>query len=571
MILAGLGAIEPSLAVARALEPSTRGSALEFVVHALVRAARYEEALAVAEEIAEADSATHFTITISRPDPLLSGTAAHERARCAVVAGLASVGDTARSLEIARGLADIAARCQALAAVGKEAARRGHLEPAVELITESQSVLRLSAARGGRWLAMSSALSLLTGTQAWEAAGELVEREEGASSDALLDALLTAGEHGRAQEIIERLPIDSRPSALVTAALKAPEASRAEALAEAERVCHTISDDVARVNALRSIARALAASDPRHAQTLLIEAMTIFNGVTEYGTRPTLWPEMFGELVLTGAADEAIGYARSIPAEEDFDGAIALCRINERAMEAGVDLDYIAVLEEAAARADAVSFPPMRADAQARVAVEFARRGMLKRALRGGGEPADRERSRRVARYLADSGRPYEALEVLGSAPPDRTNGVEHAIVRALLEAGDLDRALEVAQTIEPLGDRAQALSAVAERLLLEGQTARAQALASTELAAIIDVSTWYSGQQAALQAGVTAMAHVVGGTVLLERVGERWRNASDVATLASQLIMIAPLVTSRPEVATDLGSSFTWVDHFLLSIDQLG
>ena len=240
VVLARLDAIEPSLAVARALGLGERGSSLERVVCAMVRRGRYDEALPVADEIPDLQQGISF-VSLSNPDEPLPGTPARQRARCAIAVGLAESGDTAQSLEIARGLTDTAARCRALAVVAMAASRCGDDELAVELTGESQSVLGLSESRRASSQAAPSALRLLIRARAWTAAEELAEREEAAPVAELVNALLAAGEHQRARRIIDRLPPANRAALLVDAAIAAPGTSGDEALAEAERICREIA------------------------------------------------------------------------------------------------------------------------------------------------------------------------------------------------------------------------------------------------------------------------------------------------------------------------------------------
>ena len=76
--------------------------------------------------------------------------------------------------------------------------------------------------------------------------------------------------------------------------------------------------------------------------------------------------------------------------------------------------------------------------------------------------------------------------------PAGRLGGVLMTTAQALLfRAGDMNRARAVAEAIEPGDARTQALSAVTERLLAEGRKAEARALAASELASVIDISTF--------------------------------------------------------------------------------
>jgi tetratricopeptide (TPR) repeat protein len=312
----------------------------------------------------------------------------------------------------------------------------------------------------------------------------------------------------------------------------------------------------------------LARDDPQHALDLILEAWSTYNGVS--GTR--LWPEIFSQFVLIGLAEKALEYVRRIPEGMEFDAAIALCLINTKAMETGALIDHVAVLEEAAAIAAQVSSPPIRADAEGRVAVEFAKRGMLDRAMQEDPDAyawVNRDRRRKLGHYLAVTGRPDEALDLVGTSfgsdPSDIA--LAHTLIDALLASGDVDRARSLAESLEPAKERAAACRRIAERLLADGRRDEAAALAVSAFESLVAETGWSFWNQNVLEAAARTVVDTTGPEALIGRVARLWRDATDRDVLAGQLALASPLVVSRPQVAIDIATSFGWVDEFLGSI----
>lgn len=564
--LAQLGATDAALEVARALEVASRGETLGVIAQALVRAGCYDQALALADEISGIGPGLTAKI-VSEDDPL-GQLPPDVRVRCLAAIALAEAGEMARSLEITQGLTSKSARGHTLAAMAKAAARAGAAELAAEWLAESQALLRLAAARNGRWNALETCLRVMLAARAWQAAERFIEQEQNLSRETLLNALHSAGERERVASIVQQLPGDWGARWRVKLALEDSEGSRANALAQAEQACREIADDRERTQSLLDISREMARDDPRHALDLILEAWRTYNGLSE----ASLWPEIFSQFVLIGLAEKALEYARQIPEGDEFGAVVALCLINARAMETGARIDHVVVLEEAAAVARRVSFPPVRADAMGRVAVEFAKLGMLDRAMQDDPEASawiNRDRRRRLGGYLAATGRPDEALELVGTSFGGDSGDIElaHAIIDALLAEGDVDRARSLAESLEPTKERAAAWRRIAERLLADGHRDEAAALAASAFESLVAEPGWSFGKQDTLEAAARSVVHTTGPDALIGRVRGLWRDATDRDVLAVQLALASPLAASRPEIAVDIAASFGWVDEFLDSI----
>lgn len=565
-ILAGIGETGPARAVADALPPAQRGGAFEGVARAHARHGRFDEALALADDTARVDASSPARALLVAREPTLDTVDTAERIRCDIVAQLAAAGDTGRALDTARRLQSVAARRYGLSAIAVALADRGESAAALALLDEVDHELRLAPGRPGQFTLAAGLLHIAVAARAWDTAAAMLAERPAMSDAALIDALIDAGELRRAHQLLEGSGGAWEVNRLITLGERAADnAPDAPAITGEYLIARANANErpAARSDALLAVVRWLAPHDSARAETLLYEAVEQLNRVDSFPYRPTPWPTVCEAFVRVGRPARALDLAGQIAAVDPFDGCIAYQHIAAAAREVGAPLDRAALLETADALADRVEFPPTQQSARAAVMAEFAALGQLDRALRDVDDDWRAHPTRlAVARRLAEQGRPTEALTLLPPAT-GQTRPTDHfAVLAALLDAGQLPPAVELARSITEPTYQAMGLARAARRAPAPhgGELAR-------EALAVLDTVDGTVDEADAAEEVAQALAGCALTDVLLDAVRRRWSAAPDHARLARRVGAAAPLTASRADLAVELAQCQRSVDEFLASI----
>jgi hypothetical protein len=563
-VLASAGETDAALRVARALAPVDRPTALQPVVVAMAAAERWDEATAVIAEIEE-DLRRERASVVFGGGRLLDDANQAERGWYWVANALAEAGEQERALDAARRIRSTLARCAALGAIASRYAQAEQPDAAAAVLAEHDRNLRLNAAQTGRLLGVPAAIRLLVAARAWPAAMTMLDTiRNGMGAFAwdglgtLAGGLLADGQRELARQVIDGLEPVHRAGWLVRWAEVADPDQRTTALAAAEQATEQIDDPAEQVEALSAILRARVDHEPQHAATLLRRAIAILNPIERFNYRPTPWTKVAADLLLVGDPAAALDLAGRLPPD---DAAIALCAISETAQRIGAELDLTQVVDAAAQEAEAID-PSYRDMVDTRIAVEYARIGLLDRAVHAATGSADARRA--VAEHLARSGRAEDGLRILGDSLDEWHNAdAEQAIVTALLAAGGYGEAERVARTVRQPGPRAELLAQVA-RALAPLAAADAQRLATDALTLLPHMDQFDVERIDKVAAALAETAQL--GT-LLRTIRQEWLGADGSEALATRLGLASPLIRTRLELAAGLAGSFGWVDNFLGSL----
>ena len=566
-MLASAGEPDAAQEVARHLLPMDRPTALEPVVAALATSGRWDEAIAVIVEI-ESYLQLRAPNVMFGASPLLSGADQAERGWYRVAVALSEAGEPERALDAARRIRSALARCAALGAVARHYAETAQRQAAAAVLAEHDRNLRVNAVQPGRMVAVPAAARLLVTARAWQAAMSMLDTIRAAMGvfawhvlGPLSGGLLADGRRELARQVIDGLEPVQRVPWLVRWAEAADPDAREAALAAAEQTVEQIDNPAQQADALDEILRARVDLEPEQAATLLRRAIATLNPIEEFRFRPTPWTRVAADLLLVGDPAAALDLAGRLPPD---DAAIALCEIAKAAQRIGTHLDMEGIVD-AAARAAATVDSPMRSMVDARVAVEYARLGLLERADRAAA--ASPEARRAVTEHLAQSGRVGDGLRILGKElGQGHTADTEQAIVAALLASGDFSEAERVARAVQLPGPRAELLAQVA-RSLAPHADADAQRLAADALRVLARMDHQFDAER--IEKVATALAETGQTGLLLETIRHEWLVAGGLEALAARLGLASPLVRNHAAVAAELASSFDWVDDFLCSLGE--
>ncbi|MDQ3764686.1 MAG: hypothetical protein M3460_25075 [Actinomycetota bacterium] len=558
-MLASVGEPGAALRVASRLYSTDRPAALEPVVLTFAAARLWDEATAVIAQIEDDLQSDPASVDFGA-GPLLDGASQADRGWYWFAAGLAEDGQQKRALNAAHRIQYAITRCAALGVIARCYALADQPYASVAVLTDHDRDLRLNAAQSGRHIAIPAAIRLLVAAKAWPAAMTMlgtIRDGMGAFAwgqiETLADGLLADGHRELAREVIDELEPEHRVKWLIRWAEDADSDVRTVTLAEAERIAEQIDDPLMQVSALDYILRACVDREPERAANLLRRAIAILNPIERLRCRPTPWTTMAADLVLVGDPAAALDLAGRLPSD---DAAIALCKISETAQQTDAGLNLAQILDSAA-RIAAATDSSISDMVTARVAVEYARIGILDRAIAIAATNA--RATRAITAFLARSGHVEDALRILGDdlGQNEHNTDTEQAIVTALLAAGDYAEAERVARTVRQPGPQAGLLAQTARALAPQDV---AQQLATEALRLLPHMNEFDGEWIEEVAAALTETGQL--GT-LLEAIHQEWLRADRLDVLATRLGLASPLVRAHAEVATGLAGSFEWVDNF--------
>jgi hypothetical protein len=555
IVLAAAGEPDAALQVAAAVPPAERAGAHVHVIAALARTGRRAEA---ADIISWLEHEAHRSFLDFGVDPLLASGSPADRGRHALAVALASTGELEPALEAAHSIGNAPTRCAALAAVALALADED-LDAATTILAEHDRDLRLTSAKSGQLDAARTALHLLIDTRNWQAALGLLPRTWAQHEAAdLAEALLAADERELARSLIDELDPYLRARLLVAWARDAPVQQLEAALQEAEQAGRQIADLADQVSALDSLIRHRIEHQPAEAAALVRRTIRLLNPIRPLPVWPGPWSAIPEYLALLGDVDASFDLAGRLPPDE---AAVAFCRVARALAVAEAPVEPSRALEVAESCARNIDSPDRRTSAQARIAAESTRLGIVNLPS---AQRADPKVKRAVAAELARTGHANQAAQLLGedqggASDEDR---IELVVVTGLLDAGDRAPALRLARTIKSIGPRAIALCL----------WARATAAADEDYRPALEEAVTllpqlHRAHLDAIAAIGQALAEAGPRSKLLEIARPELANARDLDLLGTRLGLLTPLLRDHPQLVAEVASSFAQVDQFLSSL----
>ncbi|SDN40017.1 hypothetical protein [Streptomyces wuyuanensis] len=485
----------------------------------------------VAREVAEAGNRTlaeSIARSITEPDE-------GAKALSAVAAAAARDGDGHRAAELAdaadraaRRIDNFLTRASCWATMARDAAAAGDRRRAAELVREIRALADDPEAAAGRW---------------W-LDGDLAE------------ALAAAGEHGDALAVARAIDDPDRRAKALAAVARAVArsgdlTSAYRSAAEAEAAARAVSGVWLQPPMAAVIEAMAAAGAPDRAAELTAEAVVgLVDGSDD---RPTF--QVGGDLaVLTGAVARAGDHGRAEAlARANPDAASkarALAAVAEAVVRSGDHRRGLELVSEAQEVARAVRSPVHHQVELAALAGVAARSGDLDWALAIAGTVHDPARAvaarRAVARAAANAGQ-CDRAEAIARAI-DNVSGQRDAVLaivaEAVLEAGAVERAVEIILTMETLRPRILAMAAMAGMREASGDRDDAIKLMDWLLAGIPEAGEDLN------ESSVLALAEVVadtGGVDQSERVA---RVIKDFALRARALAAVARAAARSGQVS---------------------
>ncbi|REE96805.1 hypothetical protein [Thermomonospora umbrina] len=469
---------------------------------------------------AMADLVTVQEYIRDRPDPDLSaalhvGLARQRLARRnsnlppGLPAAWVLLGNVNRALALAGSITAPARRTTALCSVAEALMKIGQDERAVEVAVEAESVARsinepYYRANVPREV-VDALVTVREPARAESVARSITELDyQAVALCGVVPALVAAGRTERAAEVAAETEAVARsladPHVLGKVAIAWAGAGRAERAAEvaveAESIARAIPDPRSRADALSDVAIALSkAGRVERAAEVAVEAEAVARSVADAVNQGHALVEVVRALTRLGDSERAEVVARSVP---DLHGRSSALREVVTALAAAGELERavdVAAEAEAVGRSvpDTLDRPfVLRAVVPALVTVrEPARAESVARSIT---DPRHRAAALGdLVRGLVEAGQVERAVEIAAEAevvartdadPHDRTDTLR-PVVAALVEVGEVERAVDVIAEAESgvcsithPGRRAYALEEVVNALVRVGDVERAEVVA---------------------------------------------------------------------------------------------
>ena len=551
-----------------ALSAHERRSPLRHAAVMCARGGRWDEARVLIEEYET--SSTHMSVSFAEggepPPPLFSPAGdsvtfddeeGERSPRSDLALALARVGERQAAITEARQVPGNYDRVVALTGIALQDRFDGRHDASARLLAEVRSLLRVERFKPVETQARMAALSLLVEDGSVDAAIALLDRWASASADrpqlaaSLVSALIARKDVEAAKPLLELLSEETRVRALIQlAALQRTVAP--SLLADAARQTEALEVGITKVRLFVDVARAnFAAGMADDARRYIMRAWETNNAVIEAPVRPTLWVDIFTELVRYGEADLALRAVRQIPENEAYDAAVVRCQIAEIAEVSPGDVDPVGLLEEAATLTDAVTFPPIRDGAKKVVARGFAALEMVERALAEDLAGHDRDAvTAEVAGKLAALGHLHQAQQLLEGRTDRLPRSVGTTFVHAFIKASDLDRALCTADGMEDAEHGTLLL--LASALQEAGRSEDAQRVARTSWSHRASVEAAHCLVTVGLRAELTRWFQ------------DTWLAATTPGELVEPMRLLAALLPCESDLASLIADKCEWVSSFL-------
>ena len=334
-----------------------------------------------------------------------------------------------------------------------------------------------------------------------------------------------------------------------------------------------VEDAEKRAELLRSIALAFAelyTGAVHEAFDTLAGSVEALTEAPPFKFMPTPWCPTVAAYAKLGNWERALGIARQLVAFNAFDGCRALQELAVVARQQGDAVRARSLLDEARGHAPAVKFPPMQAGLLAGLALEYYQLGDSEQALRDDllTMPMSRSDAReRIGKFLAESGRIEEALQVVGEIPPEVSpDKALAALADAYLRTGDAERAQQMVLKIGDAATRAENLGRIAWNQLGAGRREEGGQLLSQALrlkGGFHNPDQWVGLLAKEVEylagAGLDADAELL--------VEERWLAAQTSEQLLMLIPLAAPLAGKLPDLGSAIHASFDWVERQLLAV----
>ena len=552
--LADVGAAEQALAVAREQSVLDHDYCLQLAASAFIREGAWDTALALANEAATSRQDHSLKVRIHGP------VAPEVEIRHSVAYSMAERGEYDRALDVLSSLSDAEKR-PALAQLAVQYSKVGDLVSSEQLIGEVEGGLRLTAFRSSDRELAEGALRIAIEARSWELAVKLSERVTYPTRGYLLDALLDAGEDALAVKVVDSLEEEQRVGKLIDIASRA-DASAEASLDQAIDTYRAIASPEKRARATLLLVDALAPTDLHRAHELLSEAVGLLQSIERFDSDPP-WPQVCEAHVRVNELPTALHLASQLADWNSYVGAMAFRLIAHAAAELQIAPDVSDLLERAdsLARAGRNWRTPYEV---ASVAVEFMRAGMPERAMHGTKDPVYGAAVRRaLAAQLAEDGRALEAFKLLPPpAPGNSEPSAELSVLRGLLDAGELSKAIELARLLPQASDRAAALARAAMRAPIhEGRRV------ATEASSLLSECHGQIRETEAVEVVAECLVSLGMADVLIAEIHRDWRSASDDTSLARRILLAKPLVAPVRALAEKLLTSQAQVQTMLASI----
>lgn len=569
--LASLGFPDDALHIADSSGGIGKLDVLGAVVRSLCAAGRINEALRVADQLEVAASASRFKISIiGEPVAFLEPASEVERARATIAAAAAQRLSFDQATAIIGTLGDARARCYATSVLAFHEAQDEQHEAASAHLATALRLWRDEPLNSKTGPAALLVAEILTIARAWTSPRFAMEQLTWLPPEAnvaLIRALLQANQLGVARPAMAATNVSDRAGLLIELAEHAPLNEARAALAEAE---HLALSDVSfpSIDHLRAISSQwIRLGDPAASARVLRAAEGIVEALWKASYAPDQRAWLCGDWIRAGSTEAALALLNQIPSTDLFSLLHARCAISKANAETGslygqTALDVQRPLESAVEWLPAVD-ARLRAHAAARLAVEFARHGRLDRAL-ALAEPDQDEPPQvvsDVAELLVTTGPPESAAQLFADAS-SMPDSLTTALVDTAISAGDLQRALDLADTCGSNDARAILMARIART----GSGLDAD-LARTVMQATFDMLPQIQNnntRRAVIQDLAWAIANVDGDEGLLGVLHQVWSDCGDLGTLVEWFPLAVPLYADRGEFSIELASSLPWVSKSL-------
>ena len=552
--LADVGASEQALAVAREQSLLDHDYCLQLAASAFIREGAWDTALALASEAAAPQRDHSFRVRIHGP------VAPEVAIRHSVAYSMAERGEYDRALDVLSSLSDAEKR-PALAQLAVQYAKVGDLVSSEQLIAEVEGGLRFATFRFSDRELAEGELQIAVAARSWEVAVTLSERVTYSTRGYLLDALLDAGEDALAVKVVDSLEDEQRVRKLVDIASRVG-ASAEASLDHAIDTCRSIASPETRARATLVLVDALAPTDLQRAHELLSEAVGLLQSIERFDADPP-WPQVCEAYVRVNALPTALHLASQLADWNSFVAAMAFRLIARAAAELQIAADVSDLLERADELARAGGTWRTSYEV-ASVAVEFMRVGMPERAMRATNDPLYGGPVRRaLAAQLAADGRALEALELLPPPAPGNTEpSAELGVLRGLLDADELSKAIELARLLPQASDRAAALA----RAAVHAPALEARRLV-TEASSLLTRCDGETRETEAVEVVADCLVSLGMADALIAEIHRDWPSAPNDTRLARRILLAKPLVAPVKSLAEKLVTSDAQVQALLTSI----
>jgi tetratricopeptide (TPR) repeat protein len=585
--LSALDQVEPALKIIGHLGDVERPNLLLEVLRSLVRQKDFDRALALADQIAQANdkrlpqTGTH-PLGCYYPDESM-GT-------LIVAAALALERQWPRALEVAQGIKHPQAAIDALSRIATLQFVAGLDESATSLVERIMKDVRVRDIHEECAEAFQRTAELfIRGRQLTEARAVADEighaRIRAEVQFEVVAALVEAHDFKTAQMMLPDIQSGAvRAESLLMLVRKlysiggkprdpADNPAMIRMLQTARGYAEADEDKVRSARALRSIAFAFAFAELNTGasndaiETMMTAVMTLNKAPSaDFIFLPSPWTDTTAAFATLGEWGIALRLGRELVARSALESFFALRGAAAVAIDSG-DLEQAGLLLAAAdAAADGVCEPERQSKIKSEIAGDYARAGQLADAARvavASGKPQEAEAA--IAAALLATGNADTACKMIDAIQQELSDSTRELLVPKLLAVGDIRRAESVAAAITEAPARAEQFVKVARHLLESDKKNDARAMTSRVLPSIDAARALNPYRAAVLLLSATSLFVDMGDFTTAHRlVEEQWLAARTREDLLVLLPLAGPLLVCQPDLSSKIHRSLAWVERSL-------